>query len=76
MIPIVPGKWYFTVVCRNCGEPFAFLNALSPEEEITADGLCIPQNPEPLGCPMCEHEALYQPGEMQIRQAQGGGFSD
>ena len=44
MFQIVPGKWYFTVVCRNCGEPFAFLSAPSPEEEIADDGLQIPQN--------------------------------
>ena len=76
MIPIVPGKWYFTVVCRNCGEPFAFLGATSREEEIAADGLHMPQNPEPLTCQMCGHEALYQPDEMRIRQAEGRGFSD
>jgi len=75
MFQIVAGKWYFTVVCRNCGEPFAFLSGLSPEEEIAGGGLQIPQNADTLGCPMCGHEAVYQPDDMHIRQAHGGGFS-
>jgi len=44
-------------------------------EHIVDGGLQIPQNADTLGCPMCGHEAVYQPDEMHIRQAHGGGFS-
>lgn len=76
MFQIVPDKWYFTVVCRKCGELFAFLAAPSPEEEIASGDIQIPQTPGSLSCPMCGHQALYQPDEMQIRQAHSRGFSD
>jgi predicted RNA-binding Zn-ribbon protein involved in translation (DUF1610 family) len=73
MFQIVPDKWYFTVVCRKCGERFAFLDSASPANEIAGGGLRIPQN---VGCPMCGHEALYRPDEVQVRQAHTCGFSD
>jgi hypothetical protein len=66
MFQIVSDKWYFTVVRRKCGERFAFLDAPSPEKEIAGGGLQIPQNPDSLGCPMCGHQALYQPDEVNV----------
>lgn len=76
MFQIVPDKWYLTVVCRKCGERFAFLDAPSPEKEIAGGGLQIAQNLDLLGCPMCGHQALYQRDEVQVRQAHSYGFSD
>ena len=73
MFQIAPDKWYLTVVCRKCGEQFAFLDAPSPDDQIAGG---VPQNVDSLGCPMCGHQASYQADEVHIRQAHSGGFSD
>ena len=67
MFDIVPGKWYFTTICKNpkCGLPIVFAEAPAPQDVIgpmTAGSIRLTCNP-------CGHKDVYHPDGMQIVQA-------
>lgn len=67
MAETVPGSWYLTVICKGCGEPFAFADAPPPEDVVGS--VRVPSRSVLLThSPPCGHTAEYLPSEMHIRQ--------
>src|SRR2546423_1169827 len=59
-----PGKWYLCVECSKCGEPIAFAEVASPEEE---PGPFRYRTISDLKCPTCGHSDAYAPALMSRR---------
>jgi predicted nucleic-acid-binding Zn-ribbon protein len=59
-----PGKWYFVVVCRNCGEAVPFAEAPSSVDSPSPTSRGVE-----LDCPHCHAHDTYRGGEV-LRQAE------
>lgn len=61
-LELIPGEWYITAVCKNCGKRIAFLHDPSKGKlKITVHGKVEFSVP----CSSCGHRAQYRIDELE-----------